>query len=447
MRRRSVGGSFHGRPRISPFSGHGALSHGTQFQRVQFSRRSPSPPPAFLTAQARCHLPGMEVVGLVCVAVAVLTWGFLRVRDLAERMRSPEQAGLPGAGSRALLVIAHPDDEAMFFAPTVLGLARLEQRVFLLCFSTGNYYNQGEIRRKELLQSCDVLGIPPPNVTIIDNSEFPDDPGVQWDTERVASTLLQHININDINLVVTFDAEGVSGHNNHIALYKAVRVFCTHSAVCECAAEVSLLPGSALVSTVAPGCPLHAHQPRSGEGQEGHVLPPQSAPLVPPPLHHLLQIHENQLTAVSLKPRRVFRTKGETNQEVLGPGFGLACLLSPGDPSKAASENEPCGQHVTQTQLPPEGGNCQDSRLHQRNNSYPTSLPILVKNSWHDNRVCIKHLARPGQGASTINECKRAIKIVHTGAGEMAQRLRALAALPEVLSSIPSNHMVPHSHL
>ncbi|KAL6052303.1 hypothetical protein STEG23_014416 [Scotinomys teguina] len=138
-------------------------------------------------------------------------------------MRSPEQAGLPGAGSRALLVIAHPDDEAMFFAPTVLGLARLEQRVFLLCFSTGNYYNQGEIRKKELLQSCDVLGIPSSRLMIIDNSEFPDDPGVQWDTEYVASILLQHISINGINLVVTFDAEGVTGHSNHIALYKAVR--------------------------------------------------------------------------------------------------------------------------------------------------------------------------------------------------------------------------------
>jgi hypothetical protein len=31
--------------------------------------------------------------------------------------------------------------------------------------------------------------------------------------------------------------------------------------------------------------------------------------------------------------------------------------------------------------------------------------------------------------------------------GEMAQRLRALTALPKVLSSHPSNHMVAHNHL
>jgi hypothetical protein len=29
----------------------------------------------------------------------------------------------------------------------------------------------------------------------------------------------------------------------------------------------------------------------------------------------------------------------------------------------------------------------------------------------------------------------------------MAQQLRALAALPEVLSSIPSSHMVAHNHV
>jgi DMSO reductase anchor subunit len=32
------------------------------------------------------------------------------------------------------------------------------------------------------------------------------------------------------------------------------------------------------------------------------------------------------------------------------------------------------------------------------------------------------------------------------GAGEMAQRLRALTALPKVLSSNLSNHMVAHNH-
>jgi hypothetical protein len=32
-------------------------------------------------------------------------------------------------------------------------------------------------------------------------------------------------------------------------------------------------------------------------------------------------------------------------------------------------------------------------------------------------------------------------------AGEMAQRLRALNALPEVMSSNPSNHMVAHNYL
>jgi hypothetical protein len=38
-------------------------------------------------------------------------------------------------------------------------------------------------------------------------------------------------------------------------------------------------------------------------------------------------------------------------------------------------------------------------------------------------------------------------KKVIKGAVEMAQQFRALTALPEVLSSIPSNHMVAHNHL
>jgi hypothetical protein len=46
-----------------------------------------------------------------------------------------------------------------------------------------------------------------------------------------------------------------------------------------------------------------------------------------------------------------------------------------------------------------------------------------------------------------IHEIKIIFKKGGGGAGEMAQRLRALTTLPEVLSFIPSNHMVAHNHL
>ena len=46
----------------------------------------------------------------------------------------------------------------------------------------------------------------------------------------------------------------------------------------------------------------------------------------------------------------------------------------------------------------------------------------------------------------SVNQDKNKNKNKNKGPGEMAQWLRALAALPEVLSSIPSNHMVTHSH-
>ena len=76
-------------------------------------------------------------VPLLCLAATVLAWGVLWVWGSWERVTRPEQAGLPGGGSRTLLVTAHPDDEAMFFAPTILGLAHLRHQVFLLCFSAG----------------------------------------------------------------------------------------------------------------------------------------------------------------------------------------------------------------------------------------------------------------------------------------------------------------------
>ena len=52
-----------------------------------------------------------------------------------------------------------------------------------------------------------------------------------------------------------------------------------------------------------------------------------------------------------------------------------------------------------------------------------------------------------GMGMSVLTWLRGTPQKPSKGAGEMAQQLRALTSLPKDLSSIPSNHMVAHSHL
>jgi hypothetical protein len=56
-----------------------------------------------------------------------------------------------------------------------------------------------------------------------------------------------------------------------------------------------------------------------------------------------------------------------------------------------------------------------------------------------------EHLCRVGNEPPQVSICL--CQSFRAGAGEMAQRLRALTAFPKVLSSNPSNHMVAHNHL
>lgn len=51
-----------------------------------------------------------------------------------------------GADVRALLVTAHPDDECMFFAPTIIRLVELNASVHLLCLSEGTLAAQSSTR-------------------------------------------------------------------------------------------------------------------------------------------------------------------------------------------------------------------------------------------------------------------------------------------------------------
>lgn len=72
-----------------------------------------------------------------------LTWAALPVLILALwTYTATISSSLPTLrGKRICLLIAHPDDEAMFFGPTVMALARPElgNHIKILCLSSGGF--------------------------------------------------------------------------------------------------------------------------------------------------------------------------------------------------------------------------------------------------------------------------------------------------------------------
>lgn len=161
-----------------------------------------------------------------------------------------------------LLIIAHPDDESMFFLPTLYNLLQIDNcEIHILCLSNGNYDKLGKLREAELLAAARIIseagrarargkgdtttcgGL---QVKIIENDGLLDGPN-KWTSGSVSCVVKEYISslssrpcdiklakstklnenddvvtsITDITLI-TFDQGGVSGHCNHVDTYKGV---------------------------------------------------------------------------------------------------------------------------------------------------------------------------------------------------------------------------------
>lgn len=121
-----------------------------------------------------------------------------------------------------MLATAHPDDECMFFGPTITALLNAGSRVHILCLSTGNWYGIGDKRRLEFFKSCEAMGVDSGYCHIIDDPKLPDSPTITWDNAYIISILEEHIKNKNVTALLTFDKYGVSGHHNHISVYEAV---------------------------------------------------------------------------------------------------------------------------------------------------------------------------------------------------------------------------------
>ncbi|KAG5928859.1 hypothetical protein E4U42_007837 [Claviceps africana] len=143
-----------------------------------------------------------------------------------------------------LVVTAHPDDECLFFAPSILGVLKRNKKIKggLVVMSTGNNYGLGETRKKELLGSCEALGIDTDRCVALDNPDLQDNPKVWWDEDKIKPILKKYIKKWSIDAIITFDEGGVSGHINHRAVSSAVRQY---------VAENKKAPASYMVVSVA----------------------------------------------------------------------------------------------------------------------------------------------------------------------------------------------------
>ncbi|WWC96652.1 hypothetical protein V866_003524 [Kwoniella sp. B9012] len=129
----------------------------------------------------------------------------------------------------ALILTAHPDDEVMFFSPTILSLVSEGWTVSGLCLSTGNSSGQGDTRTEELYGSYKVLGVERENVRIIDHPKLQDSMTSQWDTHLISDILLDHLKHHPVDLIITFDEIGITHHPNHISLPQALALLQTHT--------------------------------------------------------------------------------------------------------------------------------------------------------------------------------------------------------------------------
>lgn len=71
-----------------------------------------------------------------------------------------------------------------------------------------------------------MLNIPAENITLVNASQLQDDPSANWKSPIIAKQILKQVHSLDIDVIITFDREGVSHHPNHCAIfYSSVSVY------------------------------------------------------------------------------------------------------------------------------------------------------------------------------------------------------------------------------
>lgn len=143
------------------------------------------------------------------------------------KMETEERTSQIMTSANLLAVFAHPDDETFRCGGTLALLAQRGVRVQVLIATRGQAGSRGNpplcapeelpaVRENELRSACSSLGIQPPLLL-----DYQDGQLAEADLETLIAEILAIIRELRPQFMLTFGADGLSGHPDHIAIGQA----------------------------------------------------------------------------------------------------------------------------------------------------------------------------------------------------------------------------------
>lgn len=126
-------------------------------------------------------------------------------------------------------ILAHPDDESFGSACAIKEASMRGDTSLLLVATAGEAGKTGYLgpmskeelakkRKEELEEAGKILGL-----SVINHLDYPDGRLAEVEQTELMEKIIQFLNEYQVQVVITFGEDGVSGHPDHIAIHQATR--------------------------------------------------------------------------------------------------------------------------------------------------------------------------------------------------------------------------------
>jgi LmbE family N-acetylglucosaminyl deacetylase len=149
------------------------------------------------------------------------------VTGKAEKVTTEPSGRRVDRAARCAFILAHGDDETMFFAPTITDIKKMGHEVYLQVMTAGSLKAdpRSSTRKMELLKAAHILGISHENVEVVEDVKLQERGHWLDHMDVVKAHVNNFVQRNAITHIYTYDRLGVTHNANHAAVSQGVREY------------------------------------------------------------------------------------------------------------------------------------------------------------------------------------------------------------------------------